>query len=95
MGIQEISLYTPYIMGARSDRKFEEGGNNYLRDVICPVINSLNFKTVTCIDPHSDVLEACIKGFRKESNLRLVNHFREDYSVNHLHLPSRLPSLPE
>ena len=83
MGIQEISLYTPYIMGARSDRKFEEGGNNYLRDVICPVINSLNFKTVTCIDPHSDVLEACIKGFRKESNLRLVNHFREDYAVNH------------
>lgn len=59
-------------MGARSDRKFEEGGNNYLRDVICPIINSLNFKTVTCIDPHSDVLEACIKGFVKESNLELT-----------------------
>ena len=73
LGIEEIHLYTPYIMGARSDRKFEEGGNNYLRDVICPVINSLNFKTVTCIDPHSDVLEACIKGFRKESNLDLLN----------------------
>ena len=73
LGVEEIHLYTPYIMGARSDRKFEEGGNNYLRDVICPVINSLNFKTVTCIDPHSDVLEACIKGFRKESNLSLVN----------------------
>lgn len=72
LGVEEIHLYTPYIMGARSDRKFEEGGNNYLRDVICPVINSLNFKTVTCIDPHSDVLEACIKGFRKESNLDLV-----------------------
>ena len=70
--VQEIHLYVPYIIGARSDRKFEEGGNNYLRDVICPVINSLNFKTVTCIDPHSDVLEACIKGFRKESNLDLV-----------------------
>lgn len=64
--VKEIHLYTPYIMGARSDRKFEEGGgNNYLKDVICPIINSLNFKTVTCIDPHSDVLEACIKGFRK------------------------------
>jgi len=72
LGIEEIHLYTPYIMGARSDRKFEEGGNNYLKDVICPIINSLNFKTVTCIDPHSDVLEACIKGFRKESNLELV-----------------------
>lgn len=73
LGVREIHLYTPYFLGSRSDRKFEEGGNNYLRDVICPVINSLNFKTVTCIDPHSDVLEACIKGFRKESNLSLVN----------------------
>ena len=72
LGVEEIHLYTPYIMGARSDRKFEEGGNNYLKDVICPIINSLNFKSVTCIDPHSDVLEACIKGFRKESNLELV-----------------------
>ena len=72
LGVEEIHLYTPYIIGARSDRKFEEGGNNYLKDVICPIINSLNFKTVTCIDPHSDVLEACIKGFRKESNLDLV-----------------------
>ena len=70
--VEEIHLYTPYIMGARSDRKFEDGGNNYLKDVICPVINSLNFKTVTCIDPHSDVLEACIKGFKKESNLHLI-----------------------
>lgn len=67
LGTEEIHLYTPYIMGARSDRKFEQGGNNYLKDVICPVINSLNFKTVTCIDPHSDVLEACINRFRKDT----------------------------
>lgn len=72
MEVEEIHLYAPYILGARSDRKFEEGGNNYLKDVICPIINSLNFKTVTCIDPHSDVLEACIKGFKKISNLELV-----------------------
>jgi len=72
LGVEEIHLYTPYIMGARSDRKFEEGGNNYLKDVICPIINSLGCKTVTCIDPHSDVLEACIKGFKKLSNLDLV-----------------------
>ena len=72
LGAEEIHLYAPYILGARSDRKFEEGGNNYLKDVICPIINLLNFKTVTCIDPHSDVLEACIKGFRKKSNLQLV-----------------------
>ena len=78
--VEEIHLYTPYILGARSDRKFEEGGNNYLRDVICPVINSLNFKTVTCIDPHSDVLEACIKGFRKQDSEDIVN-----FSLNNIY----------
>lgn len=72
LGVEEIYLYVPYIVGARSDRKFKEGGNNYIKDVIAPVINSLNFKSVICIDPHSDVLEACIKGFRKESNLKLL-----------------------
>lgn len=81
LGVEEIHLYVPYIMGARSDRKFQEGGNNYLRDIICPVINSLNFKSVTCIDPHSDVLEACIKGFRKESNERLVRFFYENLEM--------------
>ena len=82
LGIEEIHLYTPYILGARSDRKFEDGGNNYIKSVIAPIINSLNFKTVTCIDPHSNVLEACIKGFRKESNLNLVrfatNHYQHE-----------------
>lgn len=74
LGVEEIHLYAPYILGARSDRKFEDGGNNYIKSVIAPIINSLNFKTVTCIDPHSNVLEACIKGFRKESNLNLVKN---------------------
>lgn len=80
--VEEIHLYTPYIMGARSDRKFEEGGNNYLRDVICPAINALGLKTVTCIDPHSDVLEACIKGFRKIDNKQLVGFALKDLNKN-------------
>jgi len=67
-----IHLYTPYIMGARSDRKFQDGGNNYLKDVICPIINSLNFKSVTCIDPHSHSLECCIKNFKSIDNSQLV-----------------------
>lgn len=72
LGVQEIHLYTPYFMGARSDRKFEEGGNNYLKDVICPAINALDCKTVTCIDPHSYSLECCIKNFKSIDNLELV-----------------------
>lgn len=78
LGVEEIHLYTPYIMGARSDRKFEEGGNNYLKDVICPIINSLNFKTVTCIDPHSYSLECCIKNFKSIDNSELVKFALQD-----------------
>ena len=65
LGVKEIHLYTPYFLGSRSDRKFEEGSNNYLKDVICPIINSLNFESVTILDPHSDVLEACLNNFKK------------------------------
>ncbi len=72
LGVEEIHLYTPYFMGARSDRKFEEGGNWYLRDVICPIINSLGFKYVTVLDPHSSVLGNLIKGFRSVDNKQLV-----------------------
>jgi ribose-phosphate pyrophosphokinase len=72
LGVKEIHLYTPYFLGSRSDRQFEEGGNNYLKQVICPIINSLNFKSVTVLDPHSDVLEACLNDFRKEDNSKLI-----------------------
>lgn len=78
LGVKEIHLYTPYFLGSRSDRQFEEGSNNYLKDVICPIINSLNFESVTIMDPHSDVLEACLNNFKKESNFKLVKFFLED-----------------
>tara|TARA_R110000782_G_scaffold80877_1_gene160060 strand:+ start:37 stop:996 length:960 start_codon:yes stop_codon:yes gene_type:complete len=72
LGIKKIHLYTPYFLGSRSDRKFEEGSNNYLKDVICPIINSLKFDSVTVLDPHSDVLEACLNNFKKGNNYSLV-----------------------
>jgi ribose-phosphate pyrophosphokinase len=67
-----INLYVPYFLGSRSDRKFQEGGVNYLKQVICPIINSQNFNSVTVIDPHSDVLEACLDNYKKENNFNLV-----------------------
>jgi ribose-phosphate pyrophosphokinase len=72
LGVNEIHLYVPYFLGSRSDRKFEEGSNNYLKHVICPIINSQGYKSVTVLDPHSDVLEACLNGFKKVSNKDLV-----------------------
>jgi len=68
------SLYVPYFLGARSDRKFIEGGVNYLKSVICPIINSQNFLSVEVLDPHSDVLEACLNNFKKVTNFNLVKN---------------------
>jgi len=81
----KISLYVPYFLGARSDRKFETGGTNYLKDVICPLINGQNFDRVTVIDPHSDVTEALLNNFYKKDNVDLVNWaLRDINSTNYL-----------
>lgn len=71
---REIALYAPYFLGARSDRKFQEGGVNYLKQVICPIINSLNFTAVIVLDPHSDVLEACLNNYEKVDNHLIVKY---------------------
>lgn len=73
-----IHLYVPYFLGSRSDRLFEEGSTNYLRDVVCPIVNSLRFEDVTVVDPHSDVLEACLNNFRKETILALYSWASHD-----------------
>lgn len=75
---REIVLYVPYFLGSRSDRKFAEGGVNYLKQVICPIINSLNFESVCVLDPHSDVLEACLNNYEKVDNHMLVKYALED-----------------
>lgn len=72
LDVKKIHLYVPYFMGARSDRQFEQGGNRYLADIICPIINSLNFKSVTVLDPHSYVLGNLLNNFKQESNSHLV-----------------------
>lgn len=72
--INKISLTVPYFLGARSDRKFEEGTSNYLKTVICPIINSQNFAEIEVLDPHSDVLEACLNNFKKVNNFALVKY---------------------
>jgi len=78
-GAREISLYIPYLLGARSDRQFTKGGTSYLVDVIAPIINSLNFCSVTVMDVHSDVAAACINNLVVQDNVSLVNH-----ALNHI-----------
>jgi ribose-phosphate pyrophosphokinase len=71
IGVKSVILYIPYCIGGRSDRKFQEGGINYIKTVIAPIINSQNFDEVRIMDPHSDVLEACINNFVKYTNFEL------------------------
>lgn len=70
--VDKIYLNIPYFLGARSDRKFTKGGCNYVKDVIAPIINELALSQVYVLDPHSDVVEACINNFDKEDNVNLV-----------------------
>lgn len=74
MGAKTVNLYVPYFLGARSDRKFLEGASNYLKTVICPIINAQKFSEVCVLDPHSDVLEACLTNYKKTTNHSLVAH---------------------
>jgi len=76
-----IALYVPYFLGSRSDRKFVDGGVNYLKQVISPIINSLDFTRVVVLDPHSDVLEACLNNFEKADNHLIVKYALEDLGV--------------
>jgi len=72
LGVEQIHLYSPYILGARSDRKFEEGSNNYLKTVVCPLINAMQISSITILDPHSDCLEMGLNNFIKKDNCEFV-----------------------
>ena len=89
LDVEKIHLVTPYFVGARSDRKFEEGGNWYLKDVICPIINSLKLSSVLILDPHSWVLGNLITKFKYLSNVELVEWALEKlYMTDAGHLSS-------
>lgn len=77
-GVHAVVLYVPFFLGARSDRKFKQGGVNYIKEVIAPIINSQNFDAVLTLDPHSDVLEACLNNFEKISNSIVVKSALQD-----------------
>jgi ribose-phosphate pyrophosphokinase len=72
LGVADIELYVPYFIGGRSDRLFQYGGVNYLKQIIGPIINSQRYSKVYVMDPHSDVLEAVINNFANYTNYKLV-----------------------
>lgn len=82
IGVKSIKLYIPYCIGGRSDRKFQEGSSNYIKNVIAPIINLQKFDEVIIIDAHSYVLEACINNFVGLNNHSLINFALKDYFLN-------------
>jgi ribose-phosphate pyrophosphokinase len=73
LGVPKVALYIPYLLGARSDRKFVTGGNSYLVNVVAPVLNDLEFCHIEVLDVHSDVAAACIKNLIVKNNFNLVD----------------------
>lgn len=84
-GVNEIHLFITYFLGGRSDRKFLEGSSNYLKTVICPIINLQNYKTVTVYEPHSDGIELCLNGFKKGNTNSMtefvINDIKSSYPL--------------
>ncbi len=58
-GQDNIHLYMPYIPNARQDR-VKSGEDVFTLKYFAGVINSLGFRSVTVLDPHSNVSEALI-----------------------------------
>lgn len=54
---KQVSLKMDYVPFARQDRRVNPDEPHALR-VLSNVINSLNFESISCVDPHSNVVEA-------------------------------------
>lgn len=59
MGVKDICLMMPYIPNARMDR-IESKHEVFTLKCFAQILNSLGFKEVVCLDPHSHVSEALI-----------------------------------
>lgn len=70
-GKENVHLYMPYIPNARQDRvKTDE--DVFTLKYFAGVINSLGFKTVTVLDPHSSVSEALINNIIIQKPQKLI-----------------------
>jgi ribose-phosphate pyrophosphokinase len=70
--VKDIFLHLPYLLGARSDRKFVRGGTSWLVDVLAPILRAQNYRTINVLDVHSDVAAACLPNLLVETNAKLV-----------------------
>lgn len=84
LGVKNIHLYIPYLLGARSERRFNEGSASYLVEIIAPIINAQEYKSVIVIDVHHpSVTHAVIKNLKLLSNAYITTEFLADYYLTH------------
>lgn len=70
-GKEDIHLYMPYIPNARQDR-VKSSEDVFTLKYFSGIINSLGFKSVTVLDPHSSVSEALIDNIIIEKPDRII-----------------------
>lgn len=70
-GCSNIHLYMPYIPNARQDR-VKSSEDVFTLKYFANVINTLGFKTVTVLDPHSSVSEALINNIIIQKPQKLI-----------------------
>jgi len=76
-GVHDISLFMPFVPYSRQDRVCAEGDSFSLL-AFADLINLLNYKTVTVIDPHSDVTDAALHRIHAVTQLKVIekwDHF--------------------
>lgn len=72
-GCSDVSLYMPYVPNARQDRvKGEE--DVFTLKYFAGIINSLGFRCVTVLDPHSNVSEALLENIVVEKPQKWIEN---------------------
>lgn len=86
VGVKDITLFMPYIPNARQDRvKTDE--DIFTLKYFAEIINTLNFKAVFVLDPHSAVSEALIENISIVSPDELITQTISDCEPDILFYP--------
>jgi len=80
MGVKEINLFIPYFPGARQDRLMVPGESLTVK-VYADLINRLELKSVSVLDPHSEVTPSFLDNCKVLSNYGFIKEVLE-------HLPA-------
>jgi ribose-phosphate pyrophosphokinase len=74
LGVDRVNLFVPYFFGSRADRAFEDGGINYFRDVVAPIINAQGYSRVQSLSPHSLAVESAINRYTEVDSFHFKMH---------------------